>query len=187
MPPYSRWVHQSFKAILHKYCDEFLASSDRGPEKTRSKLITQVSQEISDVAQRQVDASLPDDLEKVNVPLSTRGQVINRSVQCVRTWFYNYAGGNATQERPGKSKAETRGHPISSRTWTAKSVCSHLHAERISHEQKSLSDNGEKNIGKYRAALVKVFDALSDAEKKECEKTAAEWNTTDLPDDVQQK
>ena len=66
-------------------------------------------------------------------------------------------------------------------------MCSHLHAERISHEQKSLSDNGEKDIGKYRAALVKVFDALSDAEKKECEKTAVEWNTTDLPDDVQQK
>ena len=187
MPPYSHWVHQSFKVILHKYCDEFLASSDRGPEKTRSKLITQVSQEISDVAQRQVDASLPDDLEKVNVPLSTRGQVINRSVQCVCMWFYNYAGGNATQERPGKSKAETRGHPISSRTWTAKSVCSHLHAEHISHEQRSLLDNGEKDIRKYRAALVKVFDALSDVEKKECEKTTVEWNTTDLPDDVQQK
>ena len=122
MPPYSHWVHQSFKVILHKYCDEFLASSDHGPEKTPSKLITQVSQEILDVAQRQVDASLPDNLEKVNVPLSTRGQVINRSVQCVHTWFYNYAGGNATQERPGKSKAETCGHPISSRTWTVKSV-----------------------------------------------------------------
>ena len=68
-----------------------------------------------------------------------------------------------------------------------KSVCSHLHAECISHKQRLLSDNGEKDIRKYCATLVKVFDALSDAEKKECEKTVVEWNTKDLPDDVQQK
>ena len=68
-----------------------------------------------------------------------------------------------------------------------KSVCSHLHAECILHEQRLLSDNSEEDIRKYRAALVKVFDALSDVEKKECEKIVVEWNTTDLPDDVQQK
>ena len=66
-------------------------------------------------------------------------------------------------------------------------MCSHLHAEHISHEQRSLSDNGEKDIGKYCATLVKVFDALSDVEKKECEKIVVKWNTTDLLDDVQQK
>ena len=66
-------------------------------------------------------------------------------------------------------------------------MCSHLHAEQTSHEQRSLSDNSEKDIGKYRATLGKVFDALSDVEKKECEEVVVEWNTKDLPDDVQQK
>ena len=76
----------------------------------------------------------------------------------------NYTGGNTTQERPGKLKAETSGHPISSKTWTAKSMCSHLHAEWILHKQTLLSDNSEKDIRKYHATLGKVFDALSDAE-----------------------
>ena len=66
-------------------------------------------------------------------------------------------------------------------------MCSHLHAEQISDEQRSLSDNGEKDIGKYCTTLVKVFETLSDAEKKACEDLTAEWNTRDLLDDIQQK
>ena len=65
MPPYNRWVHDSFKEILLNHWGEFLESSDRCPEKTRSKLITQVSQQIADIAKENRDIPLPDDLEKV--------------------------------------------------------------------------------------------------------------------------
>ena len=76
---------------------------------------------------------------------------------------------------------------MSSKVWTAKSVCSHIHMDRISEEQKSLSENGERNIGKYCAALGNVLKALSEAELRKCEDLTVEWNTKDLPDEVQCK
>jgi len=66
-------------------------------------------------------------------------------------------------------------------------VCGHLFAERISDEQKKLSDDGEKDIGKYRAALANVYEELTEAEVKECEECAIEWNSKPLPDEVQRK
>jgi hypothetical protein len=66
-------------------------------------------------------------------------------------------------------------------------VCTHLFADRISEEHKILSDGGEKDIGKYRAALANVFEQLSDDEVKRCEDVAVEWNTKPLPDDIQRK
>jgi len=88
---------------------------------------------------------------------------------------------------PGMSRSGTRGHPTSTKTWTAKSVCSHLFSGRISDEQKRLSDGVEKDIGKYRAALSNVFEELSEEEVQQCEEAAQEWNTTPLPDEVQRK
>jgi len=67
MAPYARWVHQSFKQILVDACDEYLDTNDRSNEKTRSKLITRVSKDISDIAQANKEA-VPDDLEKVITP-----------------------------------------------------------------------------------------------------------------------
>jgi len=64
MGPYSRWVHASFKHILLDACDEWLNSTNRGNDKTWSTLITQVSKEITDIAQAK-EESLPSDLEKV--------------------------------------------------------------------------------------------------------------------------
>ena len=69
----------------------------------------------------------------------------------------------------------------------AKSMCSHIHADHISDEQKALSNKGEKNIGKYCATLTNVFEALSEAEIKRCEDIVGKWNINDLPDDIQQK
>jgi hypothetical protein len=59
--------------------------------------------------------------------------------------------------------------------------------DRVSDEQKRLSDNGDKDIGKYRAALTSVFEELDEDDVKECEKLAIEWNTKQLPDDIQRK
>ena len=84
-------------------------------------------------------------------------------------------------------KSDTRGHPTSSRTWTAKSVCSHVFSDHISEEQKRLSDGGEKDIGKYRAALATVFEELSEAEMKQCKDFAVEWNPKALPEELQLK
>jgi hypothetical protein len=66
-------------------------------------------------------------------------------------------------------------------------VSGHIFAERISKEQRKLSDDGEKDIGKYRAALSSVFDELTEAEVKQCEDLAVEWNTKPLPDEMQRK
>ena len=110
---------------------------------------------------------------------------IQNGFKSVRTWFGNYAGGNAKEVRPAKDKSDTRGHLMSSKAWTAKSVCSHIHTDRISEEQKSLSEAGEKDIRKYRAALSNVFKALSEHEVKQCEDLAVEWNTKTLPDAMQ--
>ncbi len=66
-------------------------------------------------------------------------------------------------------------------------MCGQLFSDRISDEQKRLSDGGEKDIGKYRAALSNVFDELNEEEKKQCKDVANEWNTQPLPDDVQRK
>ena len=89
--------------------------------------------------------------------------------------------------KPEKSKSDTRGHPTSTKTWTAKSVCSHIHSKRISDEQTKLSNDGDKIIGNYRAALGKVFEDLDEVELEECENLAVEWNTKPLPDEIQQK
>jgi hypothetical protein len=59
--------------------------------------------------------------------------------------------------------------------------------QRISDEHKSLSDGGEKDIRKYRAALANVFDNLSEEEVKRCKEVAIKWNTQPLPDDIQCK
>jgi len=68
MAPYSRWVLPSFKTTLLGNCDSYLESSDRGNDKTRSKLITQVTQEIATIAQANGEP-VPDDLEKVHQSL----------------------------------------------------------------------------------------------------------------------
>src|SRR6266436_2677442 len=64
MAPYSRWVLPSFRETLLGNCDTYLESSDCGNDKTRSKLIAQVAQEINAIAQAKGEP-LPDDLEKV--------------------------------------------------------------------------------------------------------------------------
>jgi len=76
---------------------------------------------------------------------------------------------------------------MSTKSWTAKSVCSHLFSDHISDEHKRLSDGGDKDIGKYRAGLSSVFDELSEDELQQCEEAAERWNTTELPDNVQRK
>ena len=184
MSPYNRWVHTSFKEILLSYCNEFLESSDRVPDKTRLQLVTKVSNEIADIAKELMDASLPEDLEKVIPIFNINVKDIDLYVQCVRTWFGNYASANSKE---GKAAKDTHSHPTSSKAWTARLVCGHIHVDRISEEHKALSDNGEKDIGKYRAALANVFEALSEGELKECENFAIKWIMKDLPDEIQRK
>jgi hypothetical protein len=65
-------------------------------------------------------------------------------------------------------------HPTSNKSWTAKSACGKKYTEPINDEQKLPSDNGEKNIGNYCAALKKIFQVLCEEEMKMCEKLAAE-------------
>ena len=108
-------------------------------------------------------------------------------MQCVRTWFGNYASGHCKGERSTKAKNDTCGHPTSSRSWRAKSVCGHHFADHVSDEHKWLSNGAEKDIGKYHAALAAVFNELTDAELKRCKDDAIEWNTKQLPDEIQQK
>jgi len=57
----------------------------------------------------------------------------------------------------------------------------------VSEEQKSLSGGGEKDIGKYHAALTNIFSKLDEEDLKKCEDLAIKWNTESLPDDVQRK
>ena len=185
MAPYARWVLDSFRQIFLDACDEYLDTNDRGSEKKRSKLITRVSKDISDIVGAKKER-IPDDLEKVVTACSFVFIDSNCFFQSVRIWFGNYASGNAKEERPGKTKSDTRGHPTSFKAWTAKSVCAHLFTARISDEQKRLSD-GDKEIGKYRAALSAVFEELSEEELKRCEETAVQWNKDPLPDDIQRK
>ena len=64
MAPYARWVLPSFRTILANRCDDYLNSSDRGTDKARSKLITKVAKDITDIAQQR-EENIPDDLEKV--------------------------------------------------------------------------------------------------------------------------
>jgi len=66
-------------------------------------------------------------------------------------------------------------------------VCGQVFTDRVSEEQKRLSDAGKKDIGKYCAALSNIFKQLSEAELKQCEDTAVEWNTRALPDELQRK
>jgi len=102
-------------------------------------------------------------------------------------WFNNSASGHAKEERPAKSKADTRGHPTSTKSWNAKSVCGQIFTERVSDEQKRLSEHGDKAIRTYQTALASVMEALTEAELKRCEDLAVEWNTSALPDEVQRK
>ena len=62
---------------------------------------------------------------------------------------------------------DSHGHPTSAKIWNAKSVCTYIFVERISDEQKRLSNSGEKDIGKYHPALSNIFEELSEAELKQ--------------------
>lgn len=64
MAPYARWVLESFKHILVDSCDEYFDTNDRGNDKSRSKLITRVANDIAAIAQDKKE-HVPDDLEKV--------------------------------------------------------------------------------------------------------------------------
>ncbi|KAI0244968.1 hypothetical protein BJV78DRAFT_1289901 [Lactifluus subvellereus] len=63
MAPYNRWAQGPFKKILLDSCDAYLESSDRGPDKTQSKLIKKVAEEIAAISERTHEPVL-DDLEK---------------------------------------------------------------------------------------------------------------------------
>ena len=106
MSPYNRWVHTSFKEILFSYCDEFLESSDHVPDRTRSQLVTKVLNEIADIAKELTDASLLEDLEKVIPIFNINVKDIDLYVQCVQTWFSNYASANSKE---GKAAKDTPG------------------------------------------------------------------------------
>ena len=77
MAPYARWVLPSFRTILVNRCDDYLNSSDRGTDKGRSKLITEVAKDITDIAQENGE-NIPDDLEKVIFQHIQRMTSINR-------------------------------------------------------------------------------------------------------------
>lgn len=62
---YARWVHDSFRHVLVDACDEYLETNDRNSDKTRSKLISRISKEITSIAKTN-NESLPDELEKVH-------------------------------------------------------------------------------------------------------------------------
>ena len=65
MAPYARWVLPSFKQTQLGACDEYMTTNDRGNDKTRSKLITRVAKDITDIVERNEGERVPDDLEKV--------------------------------------------------------------------------------------------------------------------------
>jgi hypothetical protein len=50
-----------------------------------------------------------------------------------------------------------------------------------------LSGGGEKDIGKYHAALTNIFSKLDEEDLKKCEDLAIKWNTESVPEDVQRK
>src|ERR1700729_394335 len=78
MAPYTRWVFPLFRTILVNHCDDYLNSSDRGTDNGRSKLITEVAKDITDIAQEKGE-NIPDDLEKV---ISQNIQQMNRINRC---------------------------------------------------------------------------------------------------------
>lgn len=60
------WVHSSFKHLLIESSAEYLRSSDKGKDKTRTKLSETVADQIRDVASAQHEPiKLPDTLSKV--------------------------------------------------------------------------------------------------------------------------
>ena len=64
MAPYTHWVHDLFKDLLHDSCDEYLQSSDHGQDKTWTKLITRVSTNIAEIVLDN-NVVVPNNLEKV--------------------------------------------------------------------------------------------------------------------------
>ena len=66
-------------------------------------------------------------------------------------------------------------------------MCGQVFTDRVSEEQKRLSDTGEKDISKYCTTLSNIFEQLSEVELKQCEDAVVEWNTRALPDELQGK
>lgn len=64
MALYARWVLESFKHVLVDGCDKYFDTNDCYSDKSRSRLITQVSNDITAIAQAKQER-VPDDLEKV--------------------------------------------------------------------------------------------------------------------------
>jgi hypothetical protein len=58
------WVLSSFKHLLIDSCQEYINSTDKSKEKSRTALITRVAVEIRHAVEGTTEG-LPDDLEKV--------------------------------------------------------------------------------------------------------------------------
>ena len=66
MAPYMCWVLESFKHILVDSCNKYFDTSDYGSDKSWSKPITQVANDIAAIAQAKKEC-IPNDLEKVKI------------------------------------------------------------------------------------------------------------------------
>jgi hypothetical protein len=108
----------------------------------------------------------------------------------VRIWFQNEGpklvlGDNIASAAPKRGK---RGHPTSVKSWTPKSVCGSIFADRVSEVHLRLSGNGEsKDIGQYSRALDDIFGKLSKDEVAQCTALAEQWNADVPSEDIQRK
>jgi len=144
--------------------------------KRGSKLITR-GPKTSMPLRGQKDRGATQTPEKVNISQLFHLKYIDWHSQCVRTgWGWKLESGKSIQRGEARKRKvdeiATRRSPWSSKTGRPRVCLYAIFTARISDEQKFVSDGGEKDIGKYRAAHGKRSCNLSEEEVKRWEAVA---------------
>ena len=183
------WVKDYFKHILVDAAESWILAKHKASGTNREEVVKTVTDEIEAAMQEKNDIAHLN-LTQVWIHANLKSCIHCIVRQAIKTWFQNEAQGvvQGPVDHPVPARREKRGHPASSKAWSAKTVCGNIFSERVDEEQRRLTGTpGGKDIAKYNPALGLVFEALSADELARCETLAEEWNAADLPEEVLRK
>ena len=84
----------------------------------------------------------------------------------------------------GENEADA-GKSMWGKKWNKRTVVGQLYKDRVQHEQERLIGEGLTPFAAYQPALTKVFEGLSEADRKSCAEQADKWNTGSWPRELQ--
>jgi hypothetical protein len=154
-------LHADYAAIAKAHIAEFV---DKKNEE-RQALVETVAEKIR-VHSEKEGLPLPQNLNHVCSTITLMCLLTTPPSQKVQNWFHNHRPHN-----PKKTTASKKSENALI-NWTVRRVVQQTRKDEIKDRMKG------PGISSYHEACTAVIDGLTEAEKKQCETQAEEWNAT---------